>query len=409
MVAQISDQRTSIAFLYLGRRGALGQFTRELALATARVPEHTFDFIVSSDNEAADKLKEVVKNVLAVPTFAQPSPFNVFKNFFAARRLILEWLVRRRPLAVVTLLPHIWTPVLAPEIKKLGIKYSTVIHDAKPHPGDATAWLTRWLRQDARYGDLVITLSRAVAERLVDQRLTEHKKILPLFHPDLLFQSRQGPRVFDPDRPLRLIFFGRIIAYKGLSHLIDAVEMLREQGLRVELGVAGSGTLGSNDRMRLERLDAEIINRWIDEHEVTSILDRYDAVACPHIEASQSGAAAAAFGNLMPVVAMPIGGIAEQVVEGKTGVLAKRFTARAFAEATRRLAVEPGLYNGISEHLSRHAEERSMDRFLRAILSEVVPLVEAEGIIRARREMDAKSFAADAETRERSQAAQGEV
>jgi glycosyltransferase involved in cell wall biosynthesis len=125
------------------------------------------------------------------------------------------------------------------------------------------------------------------------------------------------------------------------------------------------------ERARLEALGAEIVNRWIEELEVTEILDRYDAVACPYVEASQSGVAAAAFGHRMPVIAMPIGGLAEQVIAGKTGVLARRVTTSALADATRRLAVEPGLYDALSRQLDKNAGERSMDRFLREILEEI--------------------------------------
>ena len=99
--------------------------------------------------------------------------------------------------------------------------------------------------------------------------------------------------------------------------------------------------------------------------------DRYDAVACPHVEASQSGVAAAAFGHRMPVVAMPIGGVAEQVIDGKTGVLARRVSSTALADAIKRLALEPGLYDALSRQLSENAGGRSMDRFVRDILQEI--------------------------------------
>jgi glycosyltransferase involved in cell wall biosynthesis len=158
--------------------------------------------------------------------------------------------------------------------------------------------------------------------------------------------------------------------YKGLPLLLDAVELLRREGLDLKLGVAGAGNLQS-ERSRLAVLGAEVINRWIDDDEVGPLLARYDAVALSHIEASQSGVAATAFGNGMPVVGMPVGGLVEQIVDGRTGVLAQRMTVRAFADAIRRLASEPGLYDGIVDHLRGSAENRSMQRFLDQIIAEV--------------------------------------
>ncbi len=73
----------------------------------------------------------------------------------------------------------------------------------------------------------------------------------------------------------------------------------------------------------------------------------------------------------MPVVAMPVGGIAEQVVDGKTGVLARRVSAQAFADAIRRLIVDGRTYASISQHLHESAPDRSMGRFLSEITKEV--------------------------------------
>ena len=327
-------------------------------------------FIVSADGAFADGDDVVKSQVYFVPTFKRATPFSVIGNYFSARRRILDEVSRSRPAAVVTLMPHVWTPVLAPSIRKLGVKYIPIIHDARPHPGDRTAWVTKWLLRDASYGDAVITLSEAVAQDLIEQDLVDPSRVMPLFHPDLTFQDTTCVRKVRSGDPLRLLFFGRVMAYKGLPLLIEAIETLRDEGLHVELGVAGPGDLG-NDRARLEALGAEIVNRWIDESEVSSILTRYDAVACPHIEASQSGVVAAAFGHGMPVVAMPIGGIAEQVIPEKTGLLARDVSAPALADAIRRLATEPGLYDAISESLTNTAAERSMGRFLSCICDRI--------------------------------------
>ena len=250
-----------------------------------------------------------------------------------------------------------------------GAKYITIIHDAVGHPGDRTGLLVPWLRSEAHLADLVVTLSRAVADKLVAMEVPR-EKVLPLFHPDLTYGGLPEPRRRTGGTPLRLLFLGRIMKYKGLPLLIDAVEALQAQGVAVRLGVAGSGDLGA-ERVRLSRLGAEIINRWLEDQEIVPLLARYDAVALPHIEASQSGVAAAAFGRGLPVVAMPVGGIAEQVIEGETGILAADETAGALAAAIRRLATDAALYGRISAHLCRTAANRSMTSFVERIIAEL--------------------------------------
>jgi glycosyltransferase involved in cell wall biosynthesis len=363
-------QKPRIVFIYLGRRGALGRFTLELAQAASSVEDVDIEFVISSENEIVGQFVEQNVGFATLPTFKRATPANLVLGYRRVQQALLNFLAEKRATAVVTLMPHVWSPLLSRGIKRMGIRYVSVIHDVVPHPGDKTAWLTPWLLRDAKHADLVVTLSRSVAERLVGQKRISIGQILPLFHPDLRFGSSGKSRTLDPDRPFRILFFGRIMAYKGLSLLIDAVEMLRASGHQIRLGIAGSGPLGA-ELERLRALDAEIMNRWISDDEVSGILARYDAIACSHVEASQSGVVATAFGNCMPVVAMPVGGIAEQVVDGKTGVLARRVSAQAFADAIRRLMADGRTYASISHHLRESAADRSMDRFLLEIAKEV--------------------------------------
>ena len=322
-----------VMFLYLGRRGALGQFTLELADAVSRMEGVEAEFAISSSNKLGPRIALLDMPVLWLDTFEKATPFSVLRNFFPARRRLLEQLEQTRPAAVVALMPHVWTPVLARSIRRLGIHYVSVIHDVVPHPGDATGALTKWLRREARVADLVITLSRTVADRLLTIEHIPPERILPLFHPNLLFGSALANRVRDPKRPLKVLFFGRIMKYKGLPQLIEALEMLAAEGVHVHLGVAGEGNI-AKEAPRLAALGAEIINRWVEEDEVGPLLARYDALVLSHIEASQSGVAATAHGNCMPVVGMPVGGISEQIMRRAHG-RARPSRLRTFARRCR--------------------------------------------------------------------------
>ncbi len=358
----VPPDQASIAFVSLGRRGALCRVTLELARAANEVENLNAAYFVSSANELIDRFRRERLALFECDTFAAASPLAIARNFARTRLLLLDYVRLQRPLAVVTLMPHLWTPLLAPAVRRLGALYATVIHDAAAHPGDPPGLLNGWLRRDAVGADLVVTLSQAVAQQLFDRGRIERERILRLFHPDLAFNGPPAPRPY-PQRPLRVLFLGRILPYKGLPVLVEAVELLRGAGVAVELGVVGAGDLGAL-APRLAALGAEVINRWVADAEIGPILARYDALACSHVEASQSGPAAAAFGSAMPVVGMPVGGIAEQVADCATGVLARRASAPAFAEALHRLIADPALYERISGHLAATAEARSMRRFV---------------------------------------------
>ena len=146
-------------------------------------------------------------------------------------------------------MPHIWTPLFAPLIRKHGFRYLTVVHDAHPHPGDPTSLLNGWSMRDALNADSVVTLSRSVADALAAARAVPRERLVPLFHPDLHFgdvrptvpakagadtmaRYLKAPTNVGRRRGVafRVLFFGRILAYKGLPALVEAIEMLRAEG-----------------------------------------------------------------------------------------------------------------------------------------------------------------------------------
>ena len=366
-----------ILFLYLGRRG-LSRFTLDLAHHVAELKHVRATFCVSRQNEMFEEFAGLGCRVLPVDTFEAAS--GALMRGYRVRalyRTVLDELVRQRSTGVVTLMPHIWTPLFAPLIRKHGFRYLTVIHDARPHPGDPTSLLNGWSMRDALNANSVVTLSRSVADALAAARAVPRERLVPLFHPDLHFggvgpsgsdtmaetqPGFAGPPVAAVAWPFRVLFFGRIMAYKGLPALVEAVEMLRAEGLPVALGVFGDGLLGPM-RARLAALGAEVENRWIADSEVAGIVARYHAVALAHNECSQSGVAAMALGAGLPVVAAGVGGLVEQVKDGATGVMAAGSDPASLAAAIRRLATDRKLYAHVRAHIKRTAWERSMRRF----------------------------------------------
>jgi glycosyltransferase involved in cell wall biosynthesis len=363
-------------FIYLGRRG-LSRLTLELARSMGEIPHVQATFCVSRQNEIFGRFANLPCRVLPVDTFEGPG--GALARSYRVRSLyrnVLGELRHRRSAGVVTLMPHVWTPLFAPLIRNNGFRYLTVIHDAHPHPGDPTSLLNGWALRDALHADPVVTLSRSVADALAASGTVPRQKLVPLFHPDLDFGAAQCAHAPAGAWPFRLLFFGRVLAYKGLPTLIEAIELLRAEGLPVHLGVFGDGALGPL-QARLEAIGAEVQNRWIADDEVGPVLARHHAVALPHNECSQSGVAAAALGAGLPLVGCRIGGLAEQVRDGATGVLAQGSDAASLAAAIRRLAADRKLYAGIRTHIRTSSWERSMRRFaehLVALATDAAPL-----------------------------------
>lgn len=355
-------------FSYWGRRGALSQFALEVGRAALAQPGLAATISVSRQNEVFGAFAEFGEALYPVDTFSRGSgAITEAWRIPLSRRRLAEKLRHDRIGAVIELMPHIWSPAVMPVVRRCGARYVTVIHDADAHPGDGTAWAKPITDLCARSADVVVTLSSSVATKIVAAGRAAPDKVHTLFHPDFGYGTARQRSAPAEGRPWRLLFLGRIMPYKGLALCIETVELLRSMGLSVELGVFGEGPLGDNAE-RLQRLGAEVVNRWLGADEIAAALQRYDAVVLSYIEASQSGVAAAAYGSGMPVIATPVGGLSEQVQEGVTGVMAARVDARALAEAAKRL-FEPTFYGAVCAGIRQASQERSMAKFVREIVA----------------------------------------
>jgi glycosyltransferase involved in cell wall biosynthesis len=369
-------------FAYWGRRGALTQLTLgagRAALAECHV-EPTI--CVSRQNEAIDEFRKFGSHLFEIDTFSS--------NVGAAlgswriphlRRLLRERLRRDRTQVVVELMPHVWSPFLMPYLRNGDTSYVAVVHDAVRHPGDHTGWIGSLAKQTLRRADAVVTLSSAVTEQIVEERLASRERVRQTFLPDLDIGARRA--IVPPRKPFRLLFLGRIKPYKGLPLFLDAVEALRAGGIPVDVGVYGMGALGASAE-RLKRMQAEVVNRWLTIPEIAEILPRFDAVVLSHIEASQSGIVSIAFAAGVPVIATPVGALPEQVRDGSTGMIAARCDAPALADAAKRLLLDEKIYLATCQNIVRFAEKRSMATFVNKLVSHAFAVATARSAYSSR-------------------------
>ena len=244
------------------------RFTFEAMRAARALPGVEATVVVSRQNESFAAFAEFGARLVGVDTFSSNSGalLRAWRIPLLRRRIAGE--VRRRNIGVVVdLMTHVWSPWLIPPIRAAGARYFAIAHDALAHPGDATSLVKGMLDIAVRRADRVITLSEEVATRLRAEGRVAPERISALFHPDIGY----GPSASRPPRgrgePLRLLFLGRIMSYKGLPLFVGAIEALRRAGRRVEAGVFGEGPLGP-EAARLDRLGAEVVNRWLSEDEI---------------------------------------------------------------------------------------------------------------------------------------------
>ena len=348
-------------FAYWGRRGAGPTLTEAMVRAAQTDPELTVEVSFSRNGERADALARLAARPLPIDTFdTAAGALWASLRLPSLRRSLIQEIKARRIDWVVTVMPHLWGRMLASAAHAAGSRYAVIVHDAQAHPGEESRLLDRLAASEIRAADRVIACSSHVAEALAQRH--GRLPLATLFHPPFDFgvaapsSPRQAPRT-----PLRLLFFGRILPYKGLPLLIEAHRLLRAGGMDCSLTIAGEGSL---DGLPAEAPGVTLVNRWIDEAEIPAFLREADILVAPYVEASQSGVIAAALAAALPVVATPVGGLVEQVRHRETGMIAEAVSASAIADAIRALGAEPALYARCSAGALKLAAETSWPDFI---------------------------------------------
>jgi glycosyltransferase involved in cell wall biosynthesis len=356
-----ADRKTPIALVYWGRLGAGAALMSQIAEAMRDDPR--FDLYLSPSLNSELPPRFPAERMLPIRTFASPLGLIVRTLLlpFSMRRLVAG-LKARNVRAVATVMPHVWGLALQRAARRAGIRTVLIVHDAEPHPGERRPLLDWLVRREIRGSDRIVTFSNHVADRLAARKLAPDERIARLFHPVFRFGAK--PAV-ERHVPLRLLFFGRILPYKGVGMLLAAYAQLRAGRAALTLAIVGRGEIDGAAGLQAQP-GLTIRRGWVAPDAVGGILAEADAVVLPYLEASQSGVIAAAYGAGLPVVATPVGGLVEQVTDGETGVLARGISASDFATAIQRLIETPGLYEACRAGAAAQAEAQSPERFAAA-------------------------------------------
>jgi glycosyltransferase involved in cell wall biosynthesis len=265
---------------------------------------------------------------------------------FGSRLASIPWLAPRlaarlAPLGLegaICAMPGPLDLLMAAALRRLHLPFTVVVHDADAHLGDGQPLEMMLQRHLIRRAKVVVTLTRHVGDRLAAQGLVTGRRLFVGGLPPLVFGPLPPPPRVHGGR-LRLLFFGRLLPYKGLDLLAAGLTRLGPDH-DLDVRVVGHGPeSGTLDALRqLPRVQVE--NRWVAEDEIAELLAWSDALVLPYREASQSGVAAAGLAAGRWVLATRVGGLSEQLAGEPMAMLCEP-AADYLAEAMTRLANLP--------------------------------------------------------------------
>ena len=317
-----------------GRWGAGPRFAAELAGGLRALPGVRVALSLSS---AAELLRSDRPPACELPVTTYGGWLGLGWRL-AQLPFMLAALVRRvarlRPDLAICAMPAALDFVMAAALARLGVPFVVVAHDADRHPGDGPPLQMALQRRLLRRAQALVALTEHVGRRLREQRLVRGRLIVAA-HPPLWFGPSSTAPGSRADGRLRLLSFGRLLPYKGLDLLAEALLLL---GPRADLEVRVVGCGPESPPLQALRALAfvRVENRWVPEGEVAGLLDWADALVLSHREASQSGVASAAIAAGRWVVATRVGGLAEQLGREDLARLCDA-TPEALALALRRL------------------------------------------------------------------------
>lgn len=237
------------------------------------------------------------------------------------------------------------------------VPFVTTVHDPEPHSGgDAKAARIYAHYNDdlRRRSDGLIVHGPLLADELAATGIAR-QRIATIPHGVLHF-GRHGdipPPVVHVD-PRRLIFFGRMEAYKGLDVLLAAQAIWSKRGDDIRLMVAGAGPELARHQNALSAPGIELHPGRVDQAGLETMVRSCAAAILPYHDATQSGVVASTFGAGRPVIVTDVGELA--AATGNGGIVVPPGDPLALADAARRIVEEPGLLarleQGVAEQVS---------------------------------------------------------
>lgn len=363
-----------ILLWHWGRRGAGPRYTLELARALTRQQDTEVHLSVSKDSELIEEFRALNIPMQEIKTYNSLfSAFIMTLNILATRRKFYHYLRDNRIDVVNSTMSHLWSRFATSAVHRCGAVLLNTVHDAVLHPGE-NGGVKSWFYQPFNAADAYIALTNYVGQQLSDVHHIAPEKVTviplgPLSDPLPDAEARSSlpqPRA----GPLRLLFFGRILRYKGLERLIEAYGMLRAEGQDLSLEITGAGDM-SDVLAAVQALpDITVNNRWVPEDKMDGVFSQADVIILPYLESSQSGVIASAFATGVPAIGTPIGGLPEQITHGVNGLLAADTSPAALAAEIRLLASDYGLLAKLKEGALRTARQQfSWDKISAEVLS----------------------------------------
>ena len=279
----------------------------------------------------------------------------------------------------IVVMPY-WIPFFVPALRKIAIllkkkidgKVVAICHNLTPHEKHSfNKYFTKiFLNKIDRF----VVMSESVKSDLLKIvpdakfRLTPHP-IYNIF--GNVIEKKVARKNLDIEAKNVILYFGLIREYKGLDILLKSIPIIKKGLNDFVVIVAGECyektekyyTIIEKQKIH-DSVDLRLI--FIPDNEVTEYFSAADVVALPYRTATQSGITQIAYNFNRPVIVSDVGGLAEIVLNGKTGYVVKP-ESNEFAKAIIKYFKEDR-FDEFSKNINTHKQLFSWNNFVNNLM-----------------------------------------
>ena len=271
---------------------------------------------------------------------------------------------------------HYWMPFFAPALRKIAvllkkkndIKIIAICHNLIPHEkyGFNQLFTKMFLNKIDRF----VVMSESVKMDLLKivpnakYRLTPH----PIYN---IFGSAIDKDIARQNLGIKtknvILYFGLIREYKGLDILLNSIPQIKRIINDFIVIVAGECYEKTEiyydiiNKLQIQDL-VSLRFKFIPDNKICEYFSAADVVALPYRTATQSGITQIAYNFNRPVIVSNVGGLAEIVLNGKTGFVVKP-DSNEFAKAIVKYFKEDK-FDEFSNNIQTHKQLFSWGKFV---------------------------------------------
>lgn len=195
------------------------------------------------------------------------------------------------------------------------------VHDPLPHTGEGS-WKLRFVER--LYFGLARRLffySKFAASQFRDHHAhIKARQSVLRFQPFSFIRRYTGERTGEGEA---IVFFGRILAYKGVDLLLAAIPEVVKKYPEQKFIIAGEPFHCELDTGILEKYQKNIrlVPGYISVEELSAIIRSAKFIVCPYRDATQSGVVMTSYAFGKMVVGTNVGAFPEYIIDGVNGIL----------------------------------------------------------------------------------------